>query len=191
MARLSEQAARVKEVLLARDGYATTREWLDRVLSLLPAGAGLEQDTLGWLEQELIGGYGWEYTKVLEEYDEHTRFWRTMAERFPERPKLRGTLADTLLRAGRRDEALDQFVEAFRQEPTLVYEFGGELYDFMKEKGGEHWLEYRLTLVRAALASDNEEYAKEVYRRLLDEYRDDQPALKKIHALAFGKRDAG
>ena len=68
-----------------------------------------------------------------------------------------------------------------------MYDFGGELHDFYLEEGGEYWLEYQLVLVRAALRTGNEDYAKEVYRRLLEEYRDDEAALKKIYRLAAGK----
>jgi tetratricopeptide (TPR) repeat protein len=187
MARLSDQARSLKQVIDERSQYSNTREWLEKLLAVLRGDPRLRDDSLSFLEHELRGGYGWEYTKIQEEYEEHITFWRSLAQQFNDQPRLLGILADTLLLAGHRDEALDQFLEAFRQDPNQVYKFGGELHDFYLEKGGEYWLEYQLVLVRAALKTGNEDYAKEVYRRLLDEYRNDGAAMKKILHVAGGR----
>jgi tetratricopeptide (TPR) repeat protein len=187
MVRLSDQARSLKQVLDNRSQYSSTQEWLDSLLGVLQPWDRLMDDSLSLLEPELRGGYGWEYTKIQNEYEEHIAFWRSLVNSFSGQPKLLGILADTLLLAGRRDEALDLFLQAFHQDPTLVYEFGGELYDFYLEKGAEQWLEYQLVLVRAALKTDNEDYAKDVYRRLLEEYRGDEAAMKKIYKVAVGK----
>ena len=187
MAKLSRQAQMAKDVLDKRNLYSSTQDWLESLLALFHAEETMQDDSLDLVEQELRGGYGWEYTKIQDEYNEHISFWRRLAQRFPEKPKLKGILADTLLLAGRKDEALDLSLEAFRLDPILVYKFGGELNDFYKEKGGEHWLDYQLVLVRAALESENEEYAREVYQRLLEEHRGDEAAMKKIYRIVGGK----
>lgn len=187
MTRLSDQARRVQDVLEKRNAYTSTQDWLESVLGAFLTDEPLHDDSLSILEQQLRGGYGWEYTKIQDEYDEHISFWRRLVQRFPKNPKLLGILADTLLLAGRKDEALDLFLDAFHQEPTLVYEFGGELNDLFREKGGEYWLEYQLVLIRAALKTDNEEYAQEVLRRLLEDYREDETAMKKIYRVAGRK----
>jgi tetratricopeptide (TPR) repeat protein len=187
MPRLSDQARSLKQVIDQRIQSANTGKWLEKLLEVLRDWDHLMDDSLRLLEHELRGGYGWEYTKIQNEYEEHIAFWRSLEQRFSDQPKLLGILADTLLLAGHRDEALDLFLGAFQQDPALVYEFGGELYDFYLEKGGEHWLEYQLVLIRAALKKDNEDYAKEVYRRLLEEYRGDKAAMDKIYKVAVGK----
>ncbi len=187
MARLSDQARALKQVIEQRNQFVNTQVLLEKLLQVLRGWDRLMEDSLSLLEHELRGGYGWEYTKIQNEYEEHIAFWRSMAQHFSDQPKLLGILADTLLLAGRRDEALDLFLQTFQKDPTLVYEFGGELYDFYLEKGGDQWLEYQLVLVQAALKSDNEDYAKDLYRRLLEEYRGDEAAMKKISRIATGK----
>ena len=148
MERLSDQAQGLKQIIDQRIRFANTREWLEKLLEALRGWDRLMDDSLSLLEHELRGGYGWEYTKIQNEYEEHIAFWRSLVNSFSDQPKLLGILADTLLLAGRRDEALDVFLQAFHQDPTLVYEFGGELYDFYLEEGAEQWLEYQLVLVR-------------------------------------------
>jgi tetratricopeptide (TPR) repeat protein len=185
MKKGSAQAQKLRQRIDARKEYPNTQAWLDSLLEVLSGEQRLMNDSLALLEQELRGGYGWEYTRIQDEYAEHISFWQTLSQRFPDQPKLLGIYADTLLLAGHTEQALEAFLLAFAADPTLVYEFGGELYDFYLEKGGDYWLDYQLVLVQAALKTDNEEYAKEVYRRLLVNYRNQPAAMQKIKKIAI------
>jgi hypothetical protein len=120
MAKRSEQARRVLEVLNARQADAGTGKWFDHILDALPAGSELDPDTLLALESHLRGGYGSEYLKIGSDFAEHLRFWKTLAGRFPENPKLGAIYADTLLIGGHIPEAMDEFLRAFEREPTLL-----------------------------------------------------------------------
>jgi hypothetical protein len=186
VARYSAQAKQVLDVLNSRQSFAAAGPWLGRVLELLPAGSQLQDDTLQALVSHLRGGYGDEYVKIGADLAAHLRFWQTLAARFPDRPRLAGIFADTLLIGGRIPEALDRFLEAFEADPTLLYQFGGELYDHMKEAGGRRWLRYRLAIVRAALADHprDDDYIRDQLDEIRREFANDSEALPEIRRVA-------
>ncbi len=181
----TQQAQQVLDILNARGSFPNARVWFDGLLDLLPKCQEFEEDTLVALESHLRGGYGSEYLKIGDDLREHLRFWKTLAERFPEKPKALGNYADTLLLAGHIPEAMDAFLAAFEKNPVLVYKFGGELYDYMKEMGGERWLGYQLALLRAALAEPEPDrgYIGETLDSLRSEFRNDPEALRRIDAV--------
>ena len=170
----------------SRKRYPDAQAWFEALLALLPNGQDLEEETLHALESHLRGGYAEEYLKIGDDLPEHLRFWKTLAERFPTKPKALGNYADTLLLAGKVPEAADTFLAAFQKDPALIYEFGGELYDVMKELGGRHWLEYQLTVLRAAVAEPevNRDYIRETAHLLRGEFRNDPEALCRINEIA-------
>jgi hypothetical protein len=161
-----------------------TGERLNALLELLPGDESLDAETVGELEHSIRGGFGDEDTHIAGHYDEHIAFWRELARRYPGSPKLLGFEADTLLLAGRVEEAMKRFLDAFAVEPRLVYEFGGEIADFMG-RDPDDWLAYQLVLVRAALANDDREYASDLYSTLLKQYANDEPAMRTIRRAAL------
>lgn len=181
----------LEQLLLSRDSFVTTREWFDAVATALEEDKVLEPETLELLELRIRGPFGHEQERIGGEHDEHIRFWLRLAEQFPDEPNLVALAADTMLLQGRTTEAMDHFLQAFASKPELVYRFGGEIRDFMREQGGDRWLRYQLVLVVAALATGNEEYAKDLYSQLLEEHRNDEDALRKVRALARGRLYAG
>jgi tetratricopeptide (TPR) repeat protein len=190
MSARTPQVRQVLDVLNARQRYPDAHAWFEGLLALLPKGQELEEETERALESHLRGGYGAEYVKIGDDLREHLRFWKTLAERFPEKPKMLANYADTLLLAGQIPEAMDTFLAAFQKDPVLVYKFGGELHDFMKELGGPRWLEYQLTLLRAALAEPeiNRDYIRETLDSLRREFKNDPEALRRIDEIAGDAR---
>lgn len=96
--------------------------------------------------------------------------------------------ADGLLAAGRRDEAMTEYLAVFARDPGLLVELGGELERVAAEMGGDVWLDYRLAGLRAALedaghGGDDADWVREVYGELLEEHRDDAARLARIRAV--------
>lgn len=187
MPRQSDQTKQVLEILNARAAYPDIGAWFDRILGAMPSGSELSPETLRALESHLRGGFGTEYLKIGNDSVEHLRFWKTLAEEFLDVPKLRAIYADTLLLGGRISEAMPEFLAAFAKQPTLLYEFGGELYDYMHSTGGRTWLAYKLITIRAAMADSKVNY--EYIRQQLDdsrrEFSDDPEAMHEIAKLAY------
>lgn len=98
--------------------------------------------------------------------------------------------ADALLAAGRRDEAMAQYLAVFERDPGLLVELGGDLEKIAAEMGGDVWLDYRLAGLRAAIddagqADDggDTDWVREVYGELLEEHRDDAARLARVRAV--------
>jgi hypothetical protein len=80
-----------------------------------------------------------------------------------------------------------QFLEVFERHPTLLYEFGGDLLDVARAMGGETWLGYQVACLRAALSdtpdTGDDDYIREIYSELLEDYAEDPAALERIRQL--------
>lgn len=100
----------------------------------------------------------------------------------------RARRADGLLAAGRREEAMAEYLEVFSRDPGLVVELGAGIEQVAAELGGDVWLDFRLAGLRAALdvaASERDsdadgEWVREAYSELLEEHRDDGARLARI-----------
>ena len=99
----------------------------------------------------------------------------------------RARRADGLLAAGRREEAMAEYLEVFSRDPGLVVELGPGIEQVAAEMGGDVWLDFRLAGLRAALdvaasgADDaDSEWVREAYSELLEEHRDDGARLARI-----------
>jgi len=147
---------------------------------LASACARIEKDTQSALERELRGCYGAEYLKIGDDWPDHVRFWKAMAERFTDDLKVQAIYADTLLLGGSNEEAMDAFLAVFDRDPLLVYRVGGDIGECMEQLGGERWFQYRLNLVRAARADEAEELLRELADELISEYKNDTNALERI-----------
>jgi hypothetical protein len=181
--RSSEQSRRVQQVLKDRRNYRDTQAWLEAVAAAFASDARIEDDTLGWLQQELRGHYGEEYLKVRDEFDPHVWFWQTMAERFPHQPLLRALFADTLLITGRdRNLALGQFMNAVAADPRLYPQFAGDFYDIAKELGGDRWLDFRLAELRYAVATNDPEHASDLTKALLRDFGNSPEVVGRVRA---------
>jgi hypothetical protein len=186
------QARRVESALKQRGTYADTQAWLDAVVASIGDDARLEDDSLAWLQQELRGHYGDEYLKIGEDYDAHIAFWRTLAERFPGQPKLRGLYADTLLISGRDQSlALSEFMKAVAADPTLYPEFAGDFWGPAEAAGGDRWFEFRLAELRYAAATDDPEHAADLTTALLRDFGRSPEVAARIKACAHPPRPRG
>jgi hypothetical protein len=177
---------KILDILLNRSVYDTEAEFLATVLSALRRDSPLEEETLRVLMTHLRGHYGQEYSKIGDAMDEHLAFWQTVADEFGT-PLARACYADTLLLARREDEAMELFLATFADQPTLLYEFGGDLYDVARSIGEPTWLRYRLACLQAALSdyqdSTDDDYIREIYSELLEEYAGDAAAMTQIRPL--------
>jgi hypothetical protein len=100
--------------------------------------------------------------------------------------RARALRADDLLRAGRREQAMAEYLAVFASDPGLLVELGGELDQVAREMGGAVWLDYRLAGIRAALeqpAVADDDEVREAYGELLDEHRGDPDAVTRIRAV--------
>lgn len=93
--------------------------------------------------------------------------------------------ADALLAAGRPGEAMTELLATFQRDPLLVHQWSGELDDVARDQGEPVWLEYRLACLRAALAGggrrgDEQDYVRELYGELCDDYRGDPGAMAQV-----------
>jgi hypothetical protein len=185
----SPQAERARAALKGRDAHGSEGAWLDAVLAELRGDEPLQPDTLEALEIVLRPG-GSEYVAVTRDPEAHVRFWRTLADRSPATARLRGLLADTLLIAGRTEEALPLFVETFERDPEQVTGFDGSVHDLIKQAGGGLWLRDRLALFRRTLDScdaghpEDQQAARDLYLELLREFAGDPDAVRQIQLIA-------
>jgi hypothetical protein len=187
--KTSEQCRLVTERLNQRDSYASEGEWLTAVVATATQHATLESDTLDALISRLRGHYGAEYTKIGDEHDAHTAFWKSLAEAFADQPVLRAIYADTLLISGAdRATCLAEFLAAVEAAPQLFPEFAGDFYDVAKDLGRDRFLDYRLAELRFAVTDDDDddEYVRELTRDLLTEFGTDTETIARIRAVASG-----
>ncbi|HEU5060682.1 MAG TPA: hypothetical protein VFU21_29325 [Kofleriaceae bacterium] len=100
----------------------------------------------------------------------------------------RARRADGLLAAGRREEAVAEYLEVFARDPGLMVELGPGIEQVAAELGGDMWLDFRLAGLRAALevAGDDDadtDWVREAYGELLEEHRDDGARLARIREV--------
>jgi hypothetical protein len=105
----------------------------------------------------------------------------------------RARRADGLLAAGRREEAMAEYLEVFARDPGLMVELGPGIEQVAAELGGDMWLDFRLAGLRAALevagATSGEDtdadtdWVREAYGELLEEHRDDGARLARIREV--------
>jgi hypothetical protein len=182
---MTDATEAVTAVLRSRSPDDGVNAVLHRLASALPADTPPDDRTIDILAGALRGGLGDEAEHVAEDPQAHVEFWRTLADRFPQVPRLRGIYADTLLLVGRPDEARTEFLAAFAVDPTVLYAFAGEVRDLFESAGGLPWGLYRATVARAAELDDpegNREYVRELTNELVGEFRGDQRALQAILA---------
>jgi len=191
------QSKRIRELLAAHLALPLGERWpqhvppgaLAALLADLPQGQPLQDETLELLEGWLRPG-GSEYCAIGEDWDAHAQFWRTLAQRFPDQPRLLGNYADTLLMMGQIDQALEAFLTAFERDHSLISGYGGNHLELLKARGGQFWLRYRLVELEAALVSADadEDYARDLLRDILEEHRDNAAAVAEIEAKARAAR---
>ncbi len=98
--------------------------------------------------------------------------------------RLRARKAQALLAAGRKADAMADYLAVFARDPGLLVELGAELEPVAAELGGEIWLEFRLLGLRAGLeGAADDDWVREAYGELLEEYRDDPVRLARIRAV--------
>lgn len=191
--RPSAQRQRILDVLLNHSVYDDEGEFLAAVLAAVRVDPNLEEETLRALILHLRGHYGQEYTKIGDAMDEHLAFWKELAADFPS-PLARACYADTLLLAQREQDAMELFLEVFTEQPGLLVEFGGDLYEVAQSLGEPTWLRYRLACLRAALAdygdTADDDYIREIYSELLEDYADDEAAMARIRPLGTAIEEA-
>jgi hypothetical protein len=181
--RGSEQVENVRSVLLRHSAYDNESQFLAAVLDALAADAQIEDETLRELIAHLRGHYGEELSRIGDDVEAHLGFWRDLAGRF-DHPLAAACHADTLLLAGQHAEAMQLFLGIFDRQPTLLYEFGGDLYDVARDLGGAIWLGYQLACLRAGLAEPpDDDYVREMYSELLEEYAGEPAALARVREV--------
>lgn len=181
----SARGPQISEHFYKRSLYATPGAFLDALIEFFPAGDPLQDADLRVLVDELRGMRGPE--KALEEGDlsEHVEFWRKLAIRSAS-PYAMACHADTLLVAGREQEAIAAFVQVLEVEPQLLGELGEEISAHAQRRGGGDWLHFRLASLRVAiegLADRDDDEIRELYSELLEEFSGDAESLQEIRSL--------
>lgn len=179
----SEQVERVRSVLLRHAAYDEESQFLRAVFEAVAGDPAIEDSTLRELVSHLRGHYGEELSRIGDDLDAHLTFWRDLAAQF-DHPLAAACHADTLLLAGQHAEAMELFLAIFDRQPTLLFEFGGDLYDVARGLGGPCWLGYQLACLRAGLAEPpDDDYVREMYSELLEDYAEDRDALARIREV--------
>lgn len=191
--RPTSQERRVEDMLFKRSLYDSPEAFLEDLLAQLPPDEPLEDAALARIVRALRGPRGDAADEIDEAHEAKLRFWHTLAERFPDHPYAVACHGHALLVAEERSAAVQRFLGAFALDPSLFEEFGDEIEDIAREQGGDVWLGFRLSGLRARIESccDSEEEAdliREQYSELLDEHRGDAAALASIREV--GKRIA-
>lgn len=189
----SEQERRIGVLLRSRARYPSTRRFLAALLDALPAEETLEDGTVTHIARALRGIHDHRFYDDVE-LVEHSEFWYRLSYNFPESAYARACYADILAATGDDDAALLHFADAFDAKPTLLFEFGVDVFDPARSAGGDTWLRYQLACLRAALDGDDQpdehdDFVRELYSELLAEYRDDPEAMRRILLMGAQLRD--
>lgn len=193
----SEQERRIAELLALRAEYPGLRSFLNAVLDALPPEEPLQDATVARMARSLRGIHADRLFADEAELAEHAEFWFRVSYNFPDSAYARACYADILAAADDVDGALAHFADAFDAKPELLFEFGNEVYDMAKRAGGDIWLRYQIACLRAALdqgahdavADEDDDYVRELYSELLEEYRDDPAAMRRILHIGAQLRD--
>lgn len=183
------QARRVAALLARRDEYPDAPRFYAAILASLPAAEPLDDDTIAQLARSVRGAHA---DAVANDGAEE--LWHQLSLRFPTSAYARACYADTLAVAGNWEAALPQFADAFDAQPALLFEFGGDVHDRAERCGGELWLRYQLACLRAALdagdqADEHDDFVRELYSELLEEYQADPEAMRRILRIGAQLRD--
>jgi hypothetical protein len=180
----------VLEVLRRRGSFADEASFLAALAGQL-AGRPVAEATVECIASHLRGRAGEELDRLGPHLGAHLDFWSELA-RAGGSPLARACRADLLLRTGRREDALGEFLDAFELDPALAH-FQSELHDLLRAETGEARLRYRLACLRAALVGerpgdpgeggDDGDEIRESYGDLLEEHRGDPDALARIREL--------
>jgi hypothetical protein len=178
----SAQERRVARLLAERPSFGDEASFVAAMIAEL-GGAPIGERTVEIIAAHLGPG-------EAADPDEHLPLWTFIAERSSSH-LARACRADCLLASGERGAALAEFIDAVDGDPTLVH-FHAELRELAREHGGQAWLRYRLSCLRAALAGfrpndedeeGDDDYVRELYCELLEEYRGDADALARVREL--------
>lgn len=188
------QERRIAELLALRAEYPGLRSFLTAVLDALPPDEPLEDATVARMARSLRGIHADRLFADEAELAEHAEFWFRVSYNFPDSAYARACYADVLAAADDVDGALAHFADAFDAKPELLFEFGNDVYDMAKRAGGDVWLRYQIACLRAALdqdavADEEDDYVRELYSELLEEYRNDPTAMRRILQIGARLRD--
>jgi hypothetical protein len=189
----SAQAERVDAVWARRASLGSASALFSALGEALGRGPA-DDEAIRRLAEHLRGGFGTQSALRGGHVEEHLALWRRVADESGH-PHARGFHADTLLACGRPAEAMAEFARAFAVDPTLLHEFGDELYEVTRELGGVAWLDYRVACLRAALAAGpgplpDDDEIRELYGELCDDHADDAEALARIREVGRQIDDA-
>ncbi len=191
---VSAQEWRIAELLALRAEYPSTRLFLKAVLDALPPDEALSDGTVARISRALRGIQPDQFYGDDTELVAHQDFWFRLSYNFPESAYARACYADILLTTGDESGALDHYADAFDAKPPLLFEFGENIYDLAKNAGGDVWLRYQLACLRAALDHDEaadaeDDFVRELYSELLEDYREDPEAMRRILHIGAQLRD--
>ena len=184
---------RLAEILARRGEQCGGRGLLEELVAAISPGQPLADGGLRLLVAEVEGdaergGTGdAEVNRGDFDLDDRVWFWGQVAGRSGH-GDARCLHADALLAAGRPAEAMAELLAVLSRDPLLVQQWSGELDDVAREQGDPVWLEYRLACLRAALAGggrrgDEQDYVRELYGELCEDYRDDPAAMARVREV--------
>ena len=179
----SEHGKAISELFYRRSLYATSEGFLRDLLGLFPKGEPLADSDLRVLIAELRGIWGAERALVEGELAEQRDFWLGLADHTGS-AYAHACYADTLLVAGRRDEAVEAFALSLELAPELLPEMAQDLDDIARDVGGAPWLHFCLAKLAALIggqADQDDDESRELYSELLEEFAGDSEALQRIH----------
>jgi hypothetical protein len=188
----TEQKRRVDGLFYRRSAYDSAGEFYRALVDDLTADRTIELGTLRAIVLHLSHGESAAVEGGVDgagpdgdDVEARVALWSALAER-SDAPLARACLGDALLAAEQLEPGLEQLSVAFDADPSLVMEFGGDVYDVASRVGGPSWLRYQLACLRAALVEqpdDDDDYIREIYSELLEKYAGDEPALERIRAV--------
>lgn len=190
----SLQEQRISALLGHRSEYHSSRLFLSSIIDALPAEEELEDATISRITRTLRGAHADRSHNDDDELADQCQFWFRLSYNFPESAYARACYADALATVGDSDASLAHFADAFDAKPALLFEFGSEVYDIAKRAGGDVWLRYQLACLRAALdqgeaPDEDDDFVRELYSELLEEYRQEPEAMRRILHIGAQLRD--
>ena len=183
---LNQNYSRINQIL--NNFNLSIAEKINQLKKLFSQENTITIKTFELIDKCFKGQYGNEYLRIQGAIKDIIKFYQILQNKFPQLEQIKLSLADLLFLDQQYNESFNLFNELFCQNPLLIFETPGELYEILEKYGSEEQkIIYHLCLVKAFIEDENLEDAQQECDEIIAKYGGDNQSIKdwlKLHDRA-------